>query len=215
MLRTLKSPARNKQTNKQTPKHLSLEQNPSVQIVQHQNPVVENPVLQPVVQDPVVDKKLLISPPAINRSFTEELGSVNITECITCNICKSIYQNIATVRLHQATDHPHLTVYCDDDACPFIFKTKCGMTKHLGKKHLKILKPSKNVHDVENVNGDPTTVPMSGDSFDNSSDVLNLSSDGSNSGDQVDVFIKTENSSVAGVSPKKRGRPKLIKREKQ
>ena len=40
---------------------------------------------------------------------------------------------MATVRLHQATDHPHLTVYCDDDACPFIFKTKCGMTKHLEK----------------------------------------------------------------------------------
>ena len=56
---------------------------------------------------------------------------------------------------------------------------------------------------------------MSGDSFDNSSDILNLSTDGNNSGDQVDVFIKTENSSVAGVPLKKRGRPKLIKKERQ
>ena len=77
------------------------------------------------------------------------------------------------------------------------------------------MKPSQNVHYVENVHGDPTTVPMSGDSFDNSSDILNLSTDGNNSCDQVDVFIKTENSSVAGVPPKKRDRPKLIKKEKQ
>ena len=76
------------------------------------------------------------------------------------------------------------------------------------------MKPSQNVHNVENVNGDPTTVPMSGDSFNKSSDVLNLSTDGNNSGDQVDVFIKTENSSVVGVPPKKRGRPKLIKKRK-
>ena len=75
------------------------------------------------------------------------------------------------------------------------------------------MKPSQNVHNVENVNGDPTTVPVSGDSFDNSSDILNLSTDGNNSHYQVDVFIKTENSSVTGVPPKKRGRPKLIKKK--
>ena len=44
---------------------------------------------------------------------------------------------MATVRLHQATDHPHLIVYCNDDACSFIFKTKYGMTKHLEKKTFK------------------------------------------------------------------------------
>ena len=51
--------------------------------------------------------------------------------------CKSIYQNVSKVRLHQATDHPHLSVYCDDDGCPFILKTKCGMTKHFEKKAFK------------------------------------------------------------------------------
>ena len=61
-----------------------------------------------------IDKQFFISPPAINHSFTEQLskepGSVNLTKCITCNVCKSIYQNVSKVRLHQAMDHPHLSV---------------------------------------------------------------------------------------------------------
>ena len=72
------------------------------------------------------------------------------------------------------------------------------------------MKPRQN---VENGNSYLTTVPVSEDSCDNSSDVLNLSADQNNSGDQVDVFIKTEKASVAGVPPKKRGRPKLIKKK--
>ena len=87
--RTPKTPAR-----KLTPKHLTLEQNPSIENVQNpsvqnvQNPSAEN------VKYPVVNKKVFISPPAVNHSFNQELskeaGSVNLTECITCNVCKSI-----------------------------------------------------------------------------------------------------------------------------
>ena len=73
--KTLKNTAINQQTNKQTPKCLSVEKNPSFQIVWHQNPVVQNPV---------VEKKMFISPPAVNHSFTEDTGAVDITECITC-----------------------------------------------------------------------------------------------------------------------------------
>ena len=116
-----------------------MEQNPSVENVQ--NLSVEN------VQNPVVDKQVFISPPALNLSFTEELsgelGSVNFTECITYNVCKSIYQNVSKVRLHQAMDHLHLSVYCDDDGCPYIFKAKCGMTKHLKKTFKNIEANSK------------------------------------------------------------------------
>ena len=127
--------------------------------------------------------------------------------------CKSIYLNLSKVRLHQAMDHPHLSVYCDDDGCPFIFKTKCGMTKHLEKKHLKILKPTPNVDNVKS-NSNQTSVYVSGDSGDNTSKVLNLSCNQNKSGDPLDVVIKTEKSSVSHVPPKKRGRPKDVKKRK-
>ena len=197
-----------------------MEQNPSIENIQNpsvenvQNPSVEN-VQNPSVENvkyPVVNKKVFISPPAINCSFNQELrkepGSVNLTECVTCNVCKSIYQNVSKVRLHQATDHLHLSVYCDDDGCPFIFKTKCGMTKHFKKKHLKILN---NV----NSNSDQTSVHVSGDSGNNTSEVVNLSCDQNNSGDPLNVVIKTEKSSVSHVLPKKRDRPKDVKKENQ
>ena len=73
-------------------------------------------------------------------------------------------------------DHLHLSVHCDDDGCPFIFKTKCGITKHFKKKHLKVLKPTPNVDNV-NGNSNQTSVHVSGDSGDNTSEVLNLSCD--------------------------------------
>ena len=57
-------------------------QNPSVKNVQ--SPSVEN------VKYPVVNKKVFISQPATNHSFNQDLskepGSVNLTECITCNV---------------------------------------------------------------------------------------------------------------------------------
>ena len=153
-----------------TPKCLTLEQNPSFENVQnHQLKMFK---IQLLISN------FFILPPAINRSFTEELskkpGSINLTECVTHNVCKSIYQNVSKVRLHQAMDHPHLSVYCDYGGCPFIFKTKCGMTKQFEKKHLKILKPTPN---VDNVNSNPTSVYVSRDSDNNSSEVLNLSCD--------------------------------------
>ena len=82
------------------------------------------------------------------------------------------------------------------------------------KKHLEILKPTPNV-DNFNSNSNQTSVHVSGDSGNNSSEVLNLSCNQNNSGDPLDVVIKTEKSSVSHVPPKKRGRPKDVKKEKQ
>ena len=56
---------------------------------------------------------------------------------------------------------------------------------------------------------------MSGDSGNNSSEVLNLSCDQNNSGETLNVVVKTENFSFSLVPPKKRGRPKDVKKEKQ
>ena len=86
------------------------------------------------------------------------------------------------------------------------------MTKYFTKKHLKILKPTSN---VVNVNINPTSIHVSGDSGDNSSEVLNLSCDQNNRCDPVDVVVKTEYSSVSHVQPKKRGRPNDYNKEKQ
>ena len=79
-------------------------------------------------------------------------------------------------------------------------------------RHFKILKPTPN---VDNVNSYPTSVHVSGDSGNNSSEVLNLSYDQTNSGDPINVVIKTEDSFVSHVPPKKRGRPKDVRKEKQ
>ena len=49
------------------------------------------------------------------------------------------------------------------------------------------MKPSLN---VQNGNGDPISVPVSGDSCDTSSDVLNLSADRNDSGDKFMFVLK-------------------------
>ena len=66
-----------------------------------------------------------------------------------------------------------------------------------------------------NSKSNKTNVHVPGDSGNNSSEVLNLSCDRNNSGDPLHVVIKTENSSVSHILPKKRGRPKDVKKEKQ
>ena len=76
------------------------------------------------------------------------------------------------------------------------------------------MKPSPNVDNI-NSNSNQTSVHVSGDSGNNSSEVLNLSCNRNNSGDTLDVVVKTEISSVSHVPPKKRGGPKDVNKEKQ